>query len=246
MSISVSSVKQWLRPHGLPLHRLSVGSISKRSRLEVRLKDRFQYELERPLHHAIPDSRFEGRGLCPHPSVSPAAEPATARSALYQFAPYLPEKSFYALRFDGLEGHSVFSRSAIIPFGQRIRFAQRFHLTDMDVQSPKPPGRISLRLDVYSPPQVLQKCGRLCIPSLPSLWSETALTAGSPRSTAVTPLPRYYGPILHPLAFDHFPGLAGYRIYLAPTFFSSGRGGLLQSPACPCHRAVAFHPAEVK
>src|SRR5208282_1283021 len=76
------------------------------------------------------------------------------------------------------------------------------------------------------------------IPSLPSLWSEKAPTAGPPRSTAVTPLPRYYGPILHPLAFDHLPGLAGYRIYLAPTFFSSGRGGLLQllgmslSPCC--------------
>ena len=29
-------------------------------------------------------------------------------------------------------------------------------------QSPEPPGRFSLRLDVYSPPQVLQIDGRLC------------------------------------------------------------------------------------
>src|SRR5260370_7189513 len=32
----------------------------------------------------------------------------------------------------------------------------------MDVQSPELPGRLSLRLDVYSPPQVLQIDGRLC------------------------------------------------------------------------------------
>jgi hypothetical protein len=38
----------------------------------------------------------------------------------------------------------------------------------------------------------------------------------APRSTQVTPLRRYYGPILHPLAFDRFPGLAGYTIYLDP------------------------------
>ena len=32
-----------------------LGTISKRSRLEVCLEDRLQYELERTLHHAIPD-----------------------------------------------------------------------------------------------------------------------------------------------------------------------------------------------
>src|SRR6266566_4341554 len=32
----------------------------------------------------------------------------------------------------------------------------------MDVHSPETPGRFSLRLDVYSPPQVLQINGRLC------------------------------------------------------------------------------------
>ena len=39
----------------------------------------------------------------------------------------------------------------------------------MDVQSPELPGRLGLRLDVYSPPQVLQIDGRLChlVPCLP-------------------------------------------------------------------------------
>jgi len=65
-----------------------------------------------------------------------------------QFVPDPREECLYALRLDGLEGHSVYSRSAIIALGQRIRLAQRFHLADMDVQTPETPGRLSLRLDV--------------------------------------------------------------------------------------------------
>src|ERR1700733_13327513 len=43
----------------------------------------------------------------------------------------------------------------------------------MDVQSPELPGRLSLRLDVYSPPQVLQINGRLChlVLAFPLCWS---------------------------------------------------------------------------
>src|SRR5579863_454563 len=37
--------------------RCPLGTISKRSRLEVCLEDRLQYELERPLHHAVPNCR---------------------------------------------------------------------------------------------------------------------------------------------------------------------------------------------
>ena len=43
---------------GHPVHRFMscpLGTISKRSRLEVCLEDRLQYELERTLHHAVPD-----------------------------------------------------------------------------------------------------------------------------------------------------------------------------------------------
>ena len=35
--------------------RCPLGTISKRSRLEVRLEDRLQHELERTLHHPVPD-----------------------------------------------------------------------------------------------------------------------------------------------------------------------------------------------
>ena len=84
------------------------------------------------------------------------------------------------------------------------------------------------------------------ISSVPSRLKETLQTAGPPRSTGVTPLPRYYGPIRHPLAFDRLPGLAGYTIYLAPVISHPGRGGLhqlLSASLSPCCR---FHPAEVK
>jgi hypothetical protein len=34
-----------------------LGPISERSRLEIRLEDRLEYELERTLHHPVPDRR---------------------------------------------------------------------------------------------------------------------------------------------------------------------------------------------
>jgi len=34
-----------------------LGAISKRSRLKIRLEDGLKYELERPLHHPVPDGR---------------------------------------------------------------------------------------------------------------------------------------------------------------------------------------------
>jgi len=58
----------------------------------------------------------------------------------------------------------------------------------------------------------------------------------------VTPLPRYYGPVRHPLAFDRLPGLAGYTTYLAPVISHPGRKGFTNHSMCPCHRAVASTP----
>jgi hypothetical protein len=45
---------------GHPLNRFMrclLGTIAKRARLEVRLEDRLQYELERTLHHPVPNRR---------------------------------------------------------------------------------------------------------------------------------------------------------------------------------------------
>src|SRR6201987_2720286 len=42
------------------------GPISERSRLEIRLEDRLEYELERTLHHSVPDRRNrEDTGFAP-------------------------------------------------------------------------------------------------------------------------------------------------------------------------------------
>src|SRR4029077_16150500 len=80
------------------------------------------------------------------------------------------------------------------------------------------------------------------ISSLPSRLKETLQTAGPPRSMGVTPLRRYYGPVRHPLAFDRFPGFAGYTTYLAPVISHRDEEGFASSSVCPCHRAVASTP----
>src|ERR1700719_2651164 len=108
-----------------------------------------------------------------------------------QFLPEPLEPCLQPFGLDGLKRHSVNSRSAVVLLGQPIGFAQRLQLADMHVQSPKPPGRFSLRLAVYPPPQVLQTNGRLChlTPASPIL-PEEAQTAGSLCSADVTPLHR--------------------------------------------------------
>src|ERR1700730_11290524 len=79
-----------------------------------------------------------------------------------QFLPEPLEPCLQPFGLDGLKRNSVNSRSAVVLLGQPIGFAQRLQPADMHVQSPKPPGRFSLRLAVYPPPQVSQTNGRLC------------------------------------------------------------------------------------
>ena len=64
------------------------------------------------------------------------------------------------------------------------------------------------------------------------------------RSTDVTPLPRYYQPLRHPLAFDPLPGATGYKVYLPPGISAWGEEGFSSCLACPCHHAVATTPPE--
>src|SRR5215213_4004931 len=191
--------------------------ISKRSRLEVRLEDRFEYELERTLHHPIPDRRYRKnadfapvfRDLLP-PGWKWLVHPPD------QFVPQRLEQRPYALRLDGLEGNPVYSRRTIVLSRHLIRCTQGLHLADVDVETRETPGRFSLRLDVYPPPQVLQIDGRLCHLVLAFPLLETLQMAGPLRSTDITPLHRYYRPSRHPLVFGRLPGFAGYTAYLAP------------------------------
>src|SRR5580704_8503416 len=96
---------------------------------------------------------------------------------------------------------------------------------------------------------LLRSCklmGVFVISPLPSFLLESLLTAGPLRSTAITPLHSYCGPLRHPLAFHRFPGFASYAASLLPPSFMTGRGGLLQLlnmsllPCCPYHPAGVF------
>src|ERR1700726_2674878 len=115
----------------------------------------------------------------------------------------------------------------------------------MDVQSPEPPGRFSLRLDVYSPPQVLQINGRLChlvlafpyvgdiangrAPSLRGHYSASSLLRTQPPPSRLRPTSRFG------------------RLYGLPCSgdFSLGRGGLLQLLGMSLSPCCRFHPAKV-
>src|SRR5215470_16818883 len=55
-------------------------------------------------------------------------------------------------------------------------------------------------------------------------------------------LSAHYGPGRHRLAFDRFPGFAGYTTYLAPPISRWGEDGFSSCSTCPCHRAVPTTP----
>jgi hypothetical protein len=87
--------------------------------------------------------------------------------------------------------------------------------------------------------------GAFVISPLPPILSEALQTAGPLRSTGVTPLRHYFGPIRRPLAFGRFPGLPGYTAYLAPPISQRDEEGLSSCLARPCHHAIDNHPAGV-
>ena len=182
---------------------------TKRPRLEVRLKDRFQISSlsRRALHHPVADS-WNRKNADLAPILRNLLPPSLQRHIATpdQFVRYLPEESLYALRFDGLEGHPV------LPGAPSFFLASAYASRSVS----------SLQTWTYSPQNYqdvsafaltyilrLRSCKSMdafVISSLPSLWSETLRTAGLLRSTGVTPLRRYFEPIRRPLAFDRFPG----------------------------------------
>ena len=83
------------------------------------------------------------------------------------------------------------------------------------------------------------------ISPLHPILSEALQTAGPLRSTGVTPLHHYFGPLRRPLIFDRFPGVPGYTTYLAPMISHRDEEGLSSCLARPCHHAIDNHPAGV-
>src|SRR6202790_1548280 len=116
----------------------------------------------------------------------------------------------------------------------------------MDIQSPEPPGRLSLRLDVYSPPQVLQIDGRLCHLVLAFLvvrdFTDSRVPLLHGRYPASTLL-RTHPP---PSRLRSTSRLS--RLYDLPcsSDFAPGRGGLLQLLGMSLPPCCRFHPAEVR
>ena len=86
--------------------------------------------------------------------------------------------------------------------------------------------------------------GAFIITPLPLMLTKSSRAAGSLCSTGVTPLPRYYGPSRHRLAFGRLPGSSGYTTYLAPPISRWGEDGFSSCSARPCHRATPTTPPE--
>src|ERR1700726_191983 len=116
----------------------------------------------------------------------------------------------------------------------------------MDVQSPETPGFLSLRLDVYSPPQVLQIPGRLCHLVLAFLISGEVTNRRAPllcRHYSASSLMRPHPPPPRRRSISRLS-----RLYDLPCSgdFSPGRGGLLQLLGMSLPPCCRFHPAEIE
>src|SRR4030095_15842272 len=81
-----------------------------------------------------------------------------------------------------------------------------------------------------------------CRPCLPCRRRKCR-TAGSLRSTGITPLRRYYEPAPPPLAVGRFPGPPGYTPDLTPLISQQDEEGFSSCSMRLSHRAVAPSPA---
>jgi len=114
----------------------------------------------------------------------------------------------------------------------------------MHVQSPKPPGRFSLRLAVYPPPQVSQTNG--CLYRLTLAFhvvggntdSRALLLDGYCSASLLVRTPPPPSP-LRPTS-----RVTGYTAYLAPPISRREEEGFSSCLARPCHRAAATTPPE--
>ena len=123
---------------------------------------RLQDELERTLHHPVPDGRYpENADLAALLGDLLAPVPHRHVLAGDQLVPQLREEDVRARGLDVFEGNPVDTRRPIVRLRHRVRGLKRLYLADVDEQSPESPGRFSLRLDVYPSPQVLQTARRL-------------------------------------------------------------------------------------
>src|SRR3974390_58882 len=116
----------------------------------------------------------------------------------------------------------------------------------MDIQSPELPGRLSLRLDVYSPPQVLQIDGRLCHLVLAFLMVGDFTNSRAPllrRRYSASSLIWTHPP---PSRLRSISRLGRLYDLTCSGDFAPARGGLLQLLGMSLPPCCRLHPAEVK
>src|ERR1700722_16399617 len=116
----------------------------------------------------------------------------------------------------------------------------------MDIPSPEHPGPLSLRLDVYSPPQVLQIDGRLCHLVLAFLVVGDFTNSRAPSLHGRYPASTLLRTHPSPSRLRSTSRLS--RLYDRPCSgdFAPGRGGFLQLLGMSLSPCCRFHPAEVK
>src|SRR5215472_8743087 len=111
-----------------------LGPISIRPRLEVRLEHRFEDELERTLHHSVPDRRdrqdAEVAPVFRYPLL-PGWEWLVGAPG--QFVAQLLPKSLHAFCVYMSKRDPLYSRGSNVLNGHRIRCAKGLHLADVDV-----------------------------------------------------------------------------------------------------------------
>jgi hypothetical protein len=185
-----------------------------------------------------------GRGLARYPVGSPWLYPPFPASCPYRFAVSpspTPATSNGANGFPVRRFPGRFASRVMRPIRRRALSGLPSVATPYSTSS----SRISLPRDVQPPPQVLQTTGRGYHerPCLPCCWRH-GRPVGLLRSTGITPLPRYYEPVLHPLAFRPLPRDPGYRASLAPPLSRRDEEGFSSCSTRPGHRAVAPTPPE--
>ena len=126
------------------------GTVAKRPVLEVGLEDWLHNELQGSLHHAVPDRPNRQQALAASIRFRDglATVPRGLIRAIDQFVAYLLKERLDTRRLDGLERHSVGTRSAVVGLRSAVGFTKRFPLADMHEEAPEAPRRFKLRLGV--------------------------------------------------------------------------------------------------
>ena len=132
----------------------------------------------------------------------------------------------------------------LLLLGHPVGFGQGFHLADVDVQSPERQDGSAFALTYILRLRSCKLMGAFVISPLPPVLSEALQTAGPLRSTDITPLPRYYGPIRTLSSSADFPVSPVIRLPCSAAF-ASGRGGFLQLLGMSLSPCCRYHPAGV-